>query len=849
MKNKFHCLIYLLDPRSWIIIALLFCNALLVAQESTPTDEFPIGSGLSGIPWRRTQWDYYTSYDSSGFNTMVTYSYDINKSRLDRYNLVAYNMDNSDWIMYYSTCYYTKWESEQNQTELLRVGVKHADGEVAYWKDGIDSVLCWSTKGLAGPEDSLVYGPHYRQDNRYKSWQHGDRHDVKYYTRFRMALDKPENADTTLPVCEIKVVYRFQREHTQGPPEPKKDTVFLSRILTVGDFPDSGHFDYFKFDPEWYKYPEHFWLPKDAGKLLYIPEDSVWYNDVNDDIGIQFWVDWLIDIEEDSGYTLYIDKIEVYDEDWKEGYIEHPEVVVNRINTYSEDYCDWPNVKYWIGHDEPYTIDAFTPIRIVDSLLNNNPLCPNQHRLINVFNPYWTYDNQINGDTLLFQYFRMAKPSRLFVDMYPFAPQYPIPRFEDFDYLRYTFQQCHTLQPGFWYQAQGFGQTRNGVPEIWRFPEPEELKASVMLALAHGSKGITISCYDGWGTADYLPPHQDLIYIQGIVDTLVNGNIEVTDLWYLIRDNLAPRLKGKLGKTLLDLEYTGNYINKYCHNCPNPDENIVEDYLTINLNTSDYFWHAGFFKKQNFPDDKYFLLANLWTTSTMIASLTINNNTVYHNLRFTDVEDGIDTTIDYNSYVTYSDSMLAGEGELYQVAPVVKYGGKLIPNETISGETTLIDEMVIQNGATLTINSTYNADRDIRIKAGGRIVTTNGGTIKFYEGHKLIVEGAATLSGTYQHKFVIDFISPENSNGIVIKLGGSLSISYCEIKNAVRGINSELNANYLNAQSINFIDCDSISINILGRSPGMAPTPPPQIQNCTITNSQYGISVANFPAY
>jgi tetratricopeptide (TPR) repeat protein len=175
----------------------------------------------------------------------------------------------------------------------------------------------------------------------------------------------------------------------------------------------------------------------------------------------------------------------------------------------------------------------------------------------------------------------------------------------------------------------------------------------------------------------------------------------------------------------------------------------------------------------------------------------------------------------------------------------VKYGGKLIYPETISSTTTLLDEMIIKNGATLTVNAIYNADRDIRIKEGGRITTTNGGTIKFYGGHKLIIEGAATLAGTTSNKLTLDFVTSENSNGIIIKPGASLTISYCEIKNAVKGIASELNARYLNAQYVDFIDCDSLSVNIAGRSPGMDLTPQPQIKNCTMTNSRYGISITN----
>ncbi len=188
--------------------------------------------------------------------------------------------------------------------------------------------------------------------------------------------------------------------------------------------------------------------------------------------------------------------------------------------------------------------------------------------------------------------------------------------------------------------------------------------------------------------------------------------------------------------------------------------------------------------------------------------------------------------------------MPQGEGRLYRVSPVVLYGGRLIHDETISNSTTLIDEMIIENAATLTINTTYNADRDIRVKAGGRIVTTNGGTIIFYEGSKLIVEGTATISGIAQNKLVLDFLSPSDSNGIVIKPGGSLTILNCEIKNTGTGIFSELNADSLIVEYVDFIDCEDNSISIAGRS-GEEDTTPIKINNYTIENSVYGISVYN----
>jgi parallel beta-helix repeat protein len=79
----------------------------------------------------------------------------------------------------------------------------------------------------------------------------------------------------------------------------------------------------------------------------------------------------------------------------------------------------------------------------------------------------------------------------------------------------------------------------------------------------------------------------------------------------------------------------------------------------------------------------------------------------------------------------------------------------------------------------------------------------------------------------------------------VIKANGSLTISNCKIENASIGINSLLNANYLNAQNVDFFNCKDYSISIAGRSSGMNPTPPPQISYCSLENSDYGISISN----
>ena len=49
-----------------------------------------------------------------------------------------------------------------------------------------------------------------------------------------------------------------------------------------------------------------------------------------------------------------------------------------------------------------------------------------------------------------------------------------------------------------------------------------------------------------------------------------------------------------------------------------------------------------------------------------------------------------------------------GEGYLYQVAPVVKYGGYLIANDTINNDMSLVDKMIIMDDVELTINDANN---------------------------------------------------------------------------------------------------------------------------------------------
>lgn len=113
-----------------------------------------------------------------------------------------------------------------------------------------------------------------------------------------------------------------------------------------------------------------------------------------------------------------------------------------------------------------------------------------------------------------------------------------------------------------------------------------------MLALAHGSKGIMFWKYftnNHYGLGATCP---DTVASEGIVGLMADG-FPKSELWYLIKDNLAPRLKGKLGKTLLSLDYTRNFLQLQATAPTQTPVPVTYDYLTLGLYAmqDDMNWH------------------------------------------------------------------------------------------------------------------------------------------------------------------------------------------------------------------------------------------------------------------
>ena len=425
MKNKtkhLFCLLYN------FFIALLFYNTIAIAQESPP-EEFIFGSTFHRN--YRFNVAYYDTFRASGMNFLEQYADPDAKELLEGINFGAWNGERPDeLIQYYSTAYYSKWEAEENQQDTLKVGFKHI---VRIDENTIDTVgspatflgrQCWSTEGLTEAADSLLYGPHYHQEKVYKRWYVDsvdyDRWNVQYTPRFSMALHlNDENIDPEEVVCRLYVreTYRYQINNQivgGNRHQPLKEIT-----LKVSDFAPYDTFKIFYLgDPDWYKYPEKFQDPHDgSNKRENLQTQDTLYFDRWGGQGVQFCIDWL---RNDTQCDLYIDYIEVYDNDGGQQFAINLGGTTELIKNYAQQFSQsvWPNMKYWGGPDEPSSLDDYIPMKIVDSVLNSI----GAPRLLTKFYPWW--EVEVNGDTQLVRYYNTVQPEKLMIDFFPFSPDY-----------------------------------------------------------------------------------------------------------------------------------------------------------------------------------------------------------------------------------------------------------------------------------------------------------------------------------------------------------------------------------------------------------------------------------------
>uniref|UniRef100_A0A832G8M9 Uncharacterized protein n=1 Tax=Ignavibacterium album TaxID=591197 RepID=A0A832G8M9_9BACT len=620
MKQNNKVLLLTLREFMWIILFIvqLFAFQIKAQEGQQPTQEFPMGTWATGDVNEPNQ---YSAISNAGFNWIVQGVNPTNRPYMQNFKIIAQNPNQGEWVYYYSMGKYKKWEAERDKFFFLETGFKHPHnngnqntGYLYGRVETLQGVLCWATNDSNPfPVDSILWGPNYTQEKIYKSvdpnyWKKP----IKYTVRYRLALkNAPQPADT---VCKLYIRYRCAKKEN-GQTVEIKEEIFDSLYLTAADLPG----DTFHIKSLSYIYPETYreqtitqrWSSPNNPVLHYIDTDTL--------MGMEYCIKWY------GRGKLYIDYVEVFDDDqdtpsnrldgiWKQ-WLDNPPFVANRINNFLSQYSDWPNIRYWYVIDEPASLDDYEPIRIVDSLVFHF----SGRRVITQFTPNW--NGYVNGDISVKKFVELTGTNTVMMDYFPFWDGHS----SEFGlkHLQPVFQQTAIYSPKFYYVPQGFGQFYDQgfqQPCHWREPTPVEFKSSIMLALTHGAKGIQI-----WKFATDLQPHHigwqqcEFVYWKCLAESL-ETNYRLLPLGEIIKNDIAPRLKGHLDNTLLKLSYTGNFITrKYI--LPTTElfpEPQTFEYLTIGGNevtSKDIYWQVGFFAdSSNLPFNKYFLLTNLITT-------------------------------------------------------------------------------------------------------------------------------------------------------------------------------------------------------------------------------------------
>ncbi|MBZ0180204.1 MAG: T9SS type A sorting domain-containing protein [Melioribacteraceae bacterium] len=215
----------------------------------------------------------------------------------------------------------------------------------------------------------------------------------------------------------------------------------------------------------------------------------------------------------------------------------------------------------------------------------------------------------------------------------------------------------------------------------------------------------------------------------GIVDTAINHIYPTTDLYTEIKNNISPRLTGKLGDELLNLNYSGNFNHR------TDDIDGVSYVSTTNISwLNDSYsvdsidYHIGEFVIPNNDLPKYFFVVNLMTSDSINLSYSISGlSQSYTNYSVKNIEGGLDTSFTGNS--TVYDRLGISDGHLYRVGPVIIYGGDVVDDETISNSATLEDTLFVLTDKTLSIDDDYTITKNIMVEDDGIIEIGEDGNI------------------------------------------------------------------------------------------------------------------------
>jgi hypothetical protein len=701
-------------------------------------------------------------------------------------------------IYNYTDAHYTVWEAEGTDPLEGKVTLYHSE-HTSISPDG-KSV---KAEGPNVPDgDTIILGPGYPQNITYRI----STMPVEYTAEYRMKIEQrntPPSGYLDDVVCTLLI--------TASNAALTEDTIVASREITVEEFNGWNNYDTLNINYELTDLSEDY-----LQRIVSVNTSSSQFNAHC----IQFKVIWAgLDY-----LNLYVDKIRVYDNKGLE-LVEEPgpaSLIAGLVNTYI-NHSLGETIISWYGIDEPPSIDNYEPFRVVDSIVAD--VSDNHLRLHTGFpigNISGTFSIWQYIDTFAFnkykdvEFWLRAKPKNMQMNLYnyhyPYSPDETLPNYnslwqtENIKYITDNLGRINDYDSSFSHSTQSgkFYLGASGIGPSSILPTPSQINYHVNLGLMYGAKELRLDPF--------------FSNLEGNIG-LINPLEQTTENYDFFRFTLIPRLNGTFGKTLRSIHQTGQYPKISADSSYNFIDNFSGNLECLPAIAN---YDLGFFTDQLVRD--YFMIVSRYYNEAGVCPIYANLDETHFdfiNLSLTKyIADTTYTVI--NEDVSIRISLPPGEAELFRIVPVVKHGGTLITDDVAGEGITLRGDMIIDNGATLSIYGTYTARGNITIK-NGSIINGENGKIIFEDGKKLIINGIAAINGTEQNKLIFDFEPPgsgEVEYGIVINPTASLNISYCEINDASTGILSEVNANYLGAEYVDFNDCSGTSITILGQQSG-----------------------------
>ena len=675
-----------------------------------------------------------------------------------------------NYINRYTDAYYSVWEAE---------GTNPANGDATlYFKSSIGEPVAGAIRtkinqGIAN--DTLIYGPYYTQEIKYVMVQNDVR--IPYTVEFKLkkeTIGQPPNPNDTICILQattshVTNTWPFHIDTTK---------VLDSLVVRYSELADTFktfnlNYNYFNVD------------------TLFTTDTTKFRAFAN---YVQFKVLWK---GNSNKVRLYVDKIILSDQRGRylKAGLATPEII-EQINTdFSSSYNS--RVTGWMGTDEPLSIDQFEPIRVVQNIVDtygqgkglwiatgtnyNGRFDGNVP--VGEINPIGSYKLKTFEE-----YYKRVGKANLWSDYYLYVNDDGTYG-SDFKEKRIMYMadtvwgQFKNKQNVFWGASVSTGYYGDSSTS-WismREIDSKDFLYNVNIALLCGANVLSLWTY--FANIDIGKPVKRTALVNAYFPTLDHSvppdSYEYTDKWHTLKDTIAPRLKGLMGITLRKLIPSEQILNA--------TPLTLHNYINLLIHYGDQSYGAdfdlGFFKDENSLD--YFMLLNrYYNIGSLGVPLQFNSSCFgnYNNIQLYNLIDTTKQTIQNNGIIY--PTIALGDALFYRVAPVVRVGGSLLTNETTLPNETLYDDMSIESGATLTVNGTYNANANITVKSGGKIVAGPNGKIIFAPNKSITVKANAEIKGFTNNKLSLEF-SNSTAVGVEAQFGSNLSISNCIIKNAM----------------------------------------------------------------